>query len=98
MSMQTENRPPVPPVLYLPLRRGSDPARPEVEIRRAPDGRGVLLAYTALDRLLDLCGPNQQWVLAQTAKLGEIKESQGYDAIVLDVEVPDAARVDGAIA
>jgi hypothetical protein len=98
MSTHTEARPPVPPVLYLPLRRGSDPASPEVEIRQAPDGRGVLLAYTALDRLLTLCGSNQTWVLAETAKLGEIKERQSYDAIVLDVEVPLEARVDGAIA
>ncbi|TGO05263.1 SAV_915 family protein [Serinibacter arcticus] len=98
MSTHTETRPTVPPVVYLPLRRGSDPAMPEVEIRRAPDGRGVLLAYTALDRLLDLCGPNQPWVLAHTAGLGDIKEVQHYDAIVLDVEVPLEARRDGAIA
>lgn len=98
MSTHAETRPTVPPVLYLPLRRGSDPASPEVEIRRAPDGRGVLLAYTALDRLLERCGPNQTWVLAHTAGLGDIKERQHYDAIVLDVEVPDDARTDGAIA
>ena len=48
----------VPPILYLPVREaGKEP--PVVEIRKQPSGELTLLAFTALDRLLDACGYEQ---------------------------------------
>ncbi|TGN31351.1 SAV_915 family protein [Aeromicrobium chenweiae] len=59
-----ENEPPmVPPVLYVPGGRGVGRRHGVVGLR---DGRTALLAYTALDRLVDCCGDRQPWVLIET--------------------------------
>lgn len=68
-----------------------------MQIRELKDGRLALLAYTALDRLLERCGPNQRWVLVRTPDLGRIKDEQHYDVVILDLEVPAQYRLDGAI-
>ncbi|KYJ98045.1 hypothetical protein O5Y58_00170 [Microbacterium paraoxydans] len=90
--------PMVPPVLYLPLSVTSTPEEQLVEIRELKDGRRALLAYTALDRLLELAGERQPWVLVRTEDLGQIKEAQPYDVVIFDLDVPASYRRNGAIA
>lgn len=90
--------PMVPPVLYLPLSVTSTPEEQLVEIRELKDGRRALLAYTALDRLLELAGERQPWVLVRTEDLGQIKKAQPYDVVIFDLDVPASYRRNGAIA
>ncbi len=88
----------VPPVVYLPLTATSTPERQSVEVRELRDGRRALLAYTALDRLLELAGPMQPWTLLRTEGLGQLKQQQPFDVVVFDLEIPTQFRRDGAIA
>lgn len=90
--------PVVPPVLYLPLSATSTPEQQTVEIRELKDGRRALLAYTALDRLLDLAGERQPWTLLRTEELQKIKQAQPYDVVIFDLAVPAEYRRDGVIA
>jgi len=90
--------PPTPPVLYLPLHRTSTATEPRVEIRRLRDGRQALLVYSALDRLLDLCGANQRWILVRTEDLAQLKARQPFDVVISDLAVPEQYRSEGAIA
>lgn len=86
-------QPVVPPVLYVPCAgHGSAGQEAGVELRRLDDGRVALLAYTALDRLVQGCGPFQPWVMIETEALGEIDRSQPYDVIVLDAVIPEQLR------
>lgn len=79
--------PVVPPVLYLPT-SGTPAGSSEVgiELRETNDGRRALLAYTALDRLADCCGPDQPWALFPVERLGEL--GVDYDVIYLDLAIP----------
>ncbi|TGO05259.1 hypothetical protein SERN_1263 [Serinibacter arcticus] len=85
-------------MLYLPLHRSSTETEPRAEIRRLRDGRTALLVYSALDRLLDLCGPNQRWILVRTPDLAELKARQPFDVVITDLAVPEQYRSAGAIA
>lgn len=78
----------VPPVLYLPCAGPPTEWGTEVEMRRTKDGRVALLAYTALDRLIDCLGPDQPWILYHTEHLKEIGADQPYEVIYLDLPVP----------
>jgi hypothetical protein len=80
------DRPLVPPVLYVP-RDGqtTDGDTVVLDYRTTRDGRTALLAYTALDRLVDCCGDRQAWVLIETSALDDIAEQQPYDLILLDI-------------
>ncbi|WP_430868829.1 SAV_915 family protein [Demequina aurantiaca] len=91
-------RPSVPPVLYLPLSAQSTTEEQTVEIRELKDGRRALLAYTALDRLQNLAGERQPWILLRTEDLQQIKDAQPYDVVIFDLAVPAQYRRDGAIA
>ena len=82
-------RPPVPPVLYLPVRPGSPAGAPEIEMRVLEDGRTALLAYTALDRLGRCCGPHQSWVLYRTEELAALDATSPYDVVLLDQLLPE---------
>lgn len=73
----------IPPVLYLPVREIAD-GQHIAEVRDLPNGRRVLVAYTALDRLAENCGPAQPWILMQTDELGTIKDEQPFDAVSFD--------------
>lgn len=85
----------VPPAVYLPVADAGSGQTYEVEMRPTNDGRVALLAYTALDRLADCCGPHQPWVLYPTDRLEELGQSQPYDVIYLDMPIPEEFRLHG---
>ena len=88
----------VPPVLYVPVAEvagDGSPTELTVEFRRTADGRTALLAYTALDRLVDGCGPHQPWALIPAQRLADIERHHPYELILLDVEVPAELRRTG---
>lgn len=64
----------------------------DVPLRRAKDGRSVLIVYTALDRLVAGCGPEQPWALVPTASLGTVGDGGPPELILFDVEIPEHAR------
>ena len=96
--VMTETRPViVPPVLYLPCQPGATADHAEVEMRLLQDGRTALLAYTALDRLADGCGPHQSWVLYKTEELGVLRQTSPYDIVILDQPLPEEVRPAGPV-
>ncbi len=82
----------IPPLLYVPVADPDVGDEMTVEFHHLDDGRLALLAYTALDRLITGCGPNQPWVVLPIAKLEEIDRYQPYDVILLDVPIPEDQR------
>lgn len=93
---QSPARTAIPPAVYLPVR--GDGAAGSAEVRELRDGRAALLAYTALDRLADSCGPEQPWVVVPTASLSEVKRRQPFDVVIFDMVVPEQYRLAGRIA
>ncbi|MGH3623061.1 MAG: SAV_915 family protein [Sciscionella sp.] len=95
-AVQTAAGPVVPPMLYVPCeshRSGDEEL--SIDSRRMRDGRLALFAYTALDRLVNCCGPHQPWVLMPTAHLDEVDRHHPHDVILLDVEIPEEHRRQG---
>lgn len=84
--------PVLPPMLYVPVADPRVSTELTIEFRRLADGRLALVAYTALDRLVDLCGPQQHWAVVPVAQLDEIDQYQPYDLILLDVDIPHEQR------
>jgi hypothetical protein len=83
--------------LYIPCEtETTSTGEVRLSLRTTRDGRVALLAYTALDRLVTCCGPNQPWVLVPTDRMDEIGEGQRFDVVHLDLMVPDEHRVGGA--
>jgi len=92
-AIGTTPKPVIPPMLYLPcdgFRSGGDEL--SVDFRCMRDGRLALLAYTALDRLVNCCGQDQPWVVVPASTLDELDLHQPYDVILLDVEIPTELR------
>lgn len=87
----------VPPVLYLPVRELPGEGL-FAEVRSTTDGRAALLVFTALDRLLDACGENQPWRLVETVALDAIQDTQPFDLVAFDPELPQQLLADGRIA
>lgn len=88
----------VPPVLYVAIRTRNEGTEMAAEIRELRNGRQALLTYSSLDRLLDLAGPNQAWIVMRTDELDTLKKEQPFDVVIFDLEVPEMYRADGAIA
>ncbi|MBK1788829.1 SAV_915 family protein [Prauserella cavernicola] len=86
--------PHLPPMLYLPTGPHAVDGTGEttVELRRTEDGRVALLAYTAVDRLVECCGEHQPWLMVRSEHLPKLHERQPYDVIVLDGEIPTEWR------
>lgn len=88
--------PNLPPALYLPTGPVSGTTDggtgANIELRRTPDGRVALVAFTALDRLIDCCGEHQPWIMINTEHLPKIHQVNPYDVIVLDSELPVELR------
>ncbi|WP_341273182.1 SAV_915 family protein [Herbihabitans rhizosphaerae] len=96
-ALTSSGRVPFPPVVYLPVSAVPEPGGdPEIELRQMSDGRRALLTYSALDRLVNLCGPDQPWVVLATDKLEEIDRWARFDVVLLDVEIPAEHRHQGA--
>ncbi len=92
-TVGTASKPVVPPMLYLPCDGfRSDDEELSVDFRRMGDGRLSLLAYTALDRLVNCCGQDQPWVVVPASALAELDRHQPYEVILLDVEIPTELR------
>lgn len=92
----------LPPVLYVPLdlaaagapvALGGDELDVDVLMLPTRDGGRGLPVYTSMDRLLDQWGPGQPWVVIMTSSLDEIEEQQPFDALLVDVEVPEDLQV-----
>lgn len=83
----------VPPVVYVPVESVPEGEEADVIFRRTRDGEVALVLYTALDRLVDCCGPHQPWILMPTEKLAAVAEVQPYDLIFFDLEMPEEERV-----
>lgn len=87
----------VPPALYLPIVDNPSGEGQRAVVKKLADGRLGLLAYTALDRLADKCGPEQPWMLVMTSELGRIKEGQPFDVVAFDIDVPWSQRSEGRL-
>lgn len=70
-------------MLYIPTRELSVGSYGP-EIRKLPDGRNALVAYTALDRLAERCGHAQSWILILTEELSAIKQEARFDVVSFD--------------
>jgi hypothetical protein len=80
-------------MLYVPVAEyESGSAELTLDFRRMADGRTALVAFTALDRLINGCGDAQPWVMLPTAQLTEIDQRSPYDVILLDVVIPADQR------
>ena len=93
--------PALPPALYLPTGAAAATASGDpgasIELRRTPDGRTALVAFTALDRLIECCGEHQPWILVNTEHLPKIHAAKPYDLIVLDSPLPEELRHPGSL-
>ena len=87
----------VPPMLYLPVVEHVEKG-PVAVVKQLVDGRRALLAYTALDRLAQRCGPQQPWVLLSTTELDEVMKQQPFDVVGFDLKIPDHQLKDGHLA
>lgn len=86
--------PPRPgPIVYLPVSLDADGQVADVTMVRLADERVALLAYTALDRLIDCCGEHQPWSIFDVGHLDALNEVKPFDLKYLDVELPPAFRV-----
>lgn len=88
----THQHAPLPPVVYVPCRNDIHAGELTVDLRPTRDGRIALLVYSALDRLVNCCGPNQPWVVMATADLDKLSERVRFDLILLDLEIPEEYR------
>jgi len=95
--MDTPKKAIVPPVIYLPVQ--ADAELGHLALRRnLADGRVGLIAFTALDRLIDACGERQAWVCVQISETEDIRARTPFDVVVLDPDVPVSAVREGRLA
>lgn len=86
-----------PPVVYVPCAPTQTADELTVELRTARGGQLALLVYSAMDRLIAHCGPNQPWMVMLTKDLEQLRESTGFTLILLDLDIPqDLRRTEGA--
>ena len=80
-----------PPYLYIPVWLDEE-GIVQISIADGAQKEKILLAYTALDRLLDALGDKQPWAAIPTSKLSTIKEETGYTHLVVDYYVSNIVR------
>lgn len=80
-----------PPYIYIPVYLDDD-GIVQISIADGVQKEKILLAYTALDRLLDALGDKQPWATIPTSKLSTIKEETGYTHLVVDYYVSNIVR------
>jgi len=78
-------------ILYVPI-AGRPGTAAHLELRRLPDGRLALPAYTSLDKLVNCCGPHQPWGAVDDDGLRQVRRSTGYDVVLLDAAFPPEHR------
>lgn len=83
---------PAPPFIYVPVSVDESGQPVDVRMIRLGDGRIALLGYTALDRFIDCCGPDQPWMVVATAKLAALHAEKPYDVKLLDTPLPAEVR------
>lgn len=93
MTMHTKQGTVVPPVIYVPVDPGGQgEGEAAFELRKLRDGRTALLAYTALDRLVEACGEYQSWLLVPADAVAAKQPDLGYDVALLDADLPAELR------
>lgn len=80
-----------PPYIYIPVYLDDD-GIVQISIANGAQKEKILLAYTALDRLLDALGDEQSWAAVPTTQLSTIKEETGYTHLVVDYFVSNIVR------
>jgi hypothetical protein len=83
----------LPPYVYVPcspVHEGD--IELTVDLRRTQTGRIALLVYSALDRLVDCCGPEQPWTVLPAIDLEKVREATGFELIMLDMRIPEHLR------
>ncbi|MEV4283523.1 SAV_915 family protein [Actinoplanes xinjiangensis] len=89
-----------PPIVYVPLQPTPPGAvqndqEMTIELRQTRDGRLALLVYSAMDRLIDHCGPAQPWTILATQDLEKVALATGFDLVLLDLDIPRELRHTG---
>lgn len=80
-----------PPYIYIPVYLDDD-GIVQISIANGAQKEKILLAYTALDRLLDALGDKQPWATIPTSKLSTLKEETGYTHLLVDYFVSNIVR------
>lgn len=83
---RAEQRPELPPVVYVPTTDEPDVASRRVLLHRVADGRTALYTYSAIDRLHRWYLPDTPWLLCDVAALQRIHDQSPYDLLFLDVD------------
>jgi hypothetical protein len=83
---RTDERPQLPPVVYVPTTDEPDVAARRVLLHQVADGRTALYTYSAIDRLHTWYLPDAPWLLCDVAALQRIHDQSPYDLLFLDVD------------
>jgi hypothetical protein len=81
-----------PPVVYVPCAPTQTADELTVDLRTTRDGRLALLVYSAMDRLIAHCGAAQPWTVMLTKDLEQLRETSGFELIMLDLDIPRELR------
>lgn len=81
-----------PPIVYVPTGPAQAPEELTIDLRATRDGRLALLVYSAMDRLVTHCGPDQPWTVMATKDLDQIQEATGFELVFLDLDIPEEQR------
>ena len=81
-----------PPVVYVPCAPTRSDDELTIDLRPTRDGRMALLVYSAMDRLIAHCGPDQPWTVPLTKDLEQARLATGFDLVLLDLDIPEELR------
>jgi hypothetical protein len=81
-----------PPIIYVPTGPAQAPEELTVDLRATRDGRLALLVYSAMDRLITHCGPEQPWTVMAAEDLDRVQEATGFELVFLDLDIPEEQR------
>lgn len=81
-----------PPVVYVPCAPAQTDDELTIDLRATRDGRLALLVYSAMDRLIAHCGPDQRWTIMLTKDLEQARLATGFELILLDIDIPEDLR------
>lgn len=74
----------VPPVVYVPVESRDDEGRTGIAMLRLRTGQLAVSAYSALDRLQQVWGAGQQWMLVRTPELEAQAAEMNITRILMD--------------